>query len=276
MKRAFFGTGFCAPPQMSPMPTIRPWVKAPSQRLQSSENKALQTINPVLEKIDASILEKLMNLFDCDENFLTTFPELDHYQDRGSVRYWGACMSMDEGVNPVWPGNRKGRKIFAYLKGGVKGVLEVLQVLKDTPADVIVYGPGLPLAQIKKFQTERLIIVQKILNLKKVCKECDLVICHTGHATLARALVEGIPVVMLPTQVEQFIMSTNIVRFGAGTMVNHQDKQPDYAGAIHRALNDKKIKQKAEEFAARHADFDQKKQVAAIVSRIEELIAPVS
>ena len=103
MKRAFFGTGFCAPPQMSPMPTIRPWVKAPSQRLQSSENKALQTINPVLEKIDASILEKLMNLFDCDENFLTTFPELDYYQDRGSVRYWGACMSMDEGANPVWP-----------------------------------------------------------------------------------------------------------------------------------------------------------------------------
>jgi hypothetical protein len=59
-------------------------------------------------------------------------------------------------------------------------------------------------------------------------------------------------------------------------MVNHNEKQPDYAGAIHRTLMDKNIKQKAEEFAARHADFDQKKQVAAIVSRREELIAPVS
>ena len=85
MKRAFFGTGFCAPPQMSPMPTIRPWLEAPLQRFQSSENRALQAINPVLERIDAPVLEKLMNLFDCDENFLTTFPELDHYQERGSV-----------------------------------------------------------------------------------------------------------------------------------------------------------------------------------------------
>ena len=85
MKRAFFGTGFYAPPQMSPMPTIRPWLEAPLQRFQSSENRALQAINPVLERIDAPVLEKLMNLFDCDENFLTTFPELDHYQERGSV-----------------------------------------------------------------------------------------------------------------------------------------------------------------------------------------------
>ncbi len=68
--------------------------------------------------------------------------------------------------------------------------------------ELILFGPALPLAQIKKFQTERLIIVQKIINLKKVCQECDLVICHAGHATVARALLGGVPVVMLPTQAE--------------------------------------------------------------------------
>ena len=87
---------------------------------------------------------------------------------------------------------------------------------------------------------------------------------------------DGVPVVMLPTQAEQFIMSINVVRFGAATMVNCNDKQPDYAGAIQRALEDKSIKQRAEEFAVRHADFDQKQQVADIANRIEELITPVS
>ena len=192
---------------------------------------------------------------------------------------WKAPALADNLKNPIKDiieASKKGKKIFAYLKGGIKGVQKVLQILKGTLADVLVYAPGLPLAQVKRFQTKRLVIAQEIFNLKKVCKECNLVICHAGHATVARALLEGIPVVMLPTQVEQFLMSANVVRFGAGTMVNHHDKNPDYAGAIRRALKRRSIKRKAEEFAAHHADFDQQKQIADIVNRIEELVTPVS
>lgn len=276
LKRAIFGTGFCSPPQISPMPTIRPWAKPPLQRLQNTENKALQSINTVLDRIGAPGLEKLSNLFDCDENFLATFPELDHYQNRGPARYWGARMSKDEGEDPIWPNTKAGANIFAYLKRGVKDVEKVLQVLKNIEANVLVYATGFTQKQIEMFQTERLIFSPKMLNLKKVCQKCNLVICHAGHATVARALLEGIPVMMMPTQAEQFLLSTNVVRYGAGTMVNHYDKQPDYSGAIRRALNDKSIRQKAGEFAYLHADFDQQKQIVDIGSRIEELIGPVS
>jgi UDP-N-acetylglucosamine:LPS N-acetylglucosamine transferase len=276
VKRAMFGTGFCSPPRTNLMPSIRPWTKIHPQRLQNSENRALQSINGVLGRMGVSGLDKLSDLFDCDEDFLATFPELDHYQGRGSVRYWGARMIMDVGEDPVWPDVKAGPKIFAYLKAGAKGSLKVLEVLKNIEANVLVYASGFAPNQIKQFQTERLVFSPKMFDLKKVCQECDLVICHAGHATVARALLGGVPVVMLPTQAEQFIMSINMIRFGAATMVNPNEKQPDYAGAIHRALMDKNIKQKAEEFAARHADFDQKKQVAAIVGRIEELITPVS
>lgn len=271
-KKATFGTGFCIPPKVDPMPTIRPWSKPSLQRLQSSEKKALEIINAVLGRTGVAPLNKFMDFLVCDEEFLTTFPQLDHYQNRGKVNYWGPYMSMDEGDVPVWPPKSNGKRIFAYLKGGVKGIETVLQVLRDIDASVLIYATGFSPAQIKKFQTEKLIFSSKMLNLKKVCQQCDLVICHAGHATVARALVEGIPVVMLPTQVEQFLLSARLARFGLGTMVNHQDKQPDYAGAIQRALNEKSIKQKAKEFAARYANFDQEKQIRAIVSRIEELV----
>jgi UDP:flavonoid glycosyltransferase YjiC (YdhE family) len=274
VKRALFGTGFCAPPRVKLMPSIRPWTKTPLQRLQNSENRAMQSINSALGKMGVPELEKLSDLFDCDENFLATFPELDHYQGRGPARYWGARMSMDVGEEPSWPNNKSGPKIFAYLKGGYKDAEKVLEALKNVEANVLVYASGFAPAQIKKFQTERLIFSPKMFDLKKVCRECDLVICHAGHATVARALLGGVPVVMLPTQTEQFIMSINMVRFGAATMVNYNDEEPDYAGAIHRALNDESIKEKAQEFADRHADFDQQEQVASIVDRIEELVAP--
>lgn len=56
-------------------------------------------------------------------------------------------------------------------------------------------------------------------------------------------------------------------------MVKQNEEQPDFAGVIHQALNDENIRQKAKEFAARHAAFDQQKQIIGIVNRIEGLIA---
>jgi UDP-N-acetylglucosamine:LPS N-acetylglucosamine transferase len=275
VKRALFGTGFCSPPKVKLMPSIRPWAKPPLQRLRKTENMALRSINTVLGRLGVPGLKKLSDLFDCDEDFLATFPELDHYQGRGPVRYWGARMSMDVGETPVWPQTKAGPKIFAYLKGGVKGSLQFLQVLKNINASVLVYATGFAPAKLKEFQTERLVFSPKMLDLKKVCRECDLVICHAGHATVARALLEGVPVMLLPTQAEQFILSTNMVRFGAATMVNQFARQPNYAGAIQKALMVKSIGQKAQEFAARHADFDQMQQVTDITNRIGELIAAV-
>lgn len=145
--------------------------------------------------------------------------------------------------------------------------------MNNIEANVLVYATGFTPKLKAMFQTEKLVFSPKMLNLKKVCQNCELVICHAGHATVARALLGGIPVVMLPSQLEQFIMSVNVVRYGAATMVKQNEEQPDFAGVIHQALNDENIRQKAKEFAARHAAFDQQKQIIGIVNRIEGLIA---
>ena len=272
-KRVIFGTGFCSPPRMRLMPTIQPWANPSLKRLQNSEKRVLQSINGALSKLGVPGLENLSDLFDCDENFLTTFKELDHYQNREKVGYWGARMSMEQGEDPVWPNTNDGPKIFAYLKGGYKNVNKVLEVLNNIEANVLVYATGFTPKLKAMFQTEKLVFSPKMLNLKKVCQNCELVICHAGHATVARALLGGIPVVMLPSQLEQFIMSVNVVRYGAATMVKQNEEQPDFAGVIHQALIDENIRQKAKEFAARHAAFDQQKQIIGIVNRIEGLIA---
>ena len=275
VKRTILGTGFFSPPQINPMPPIRPWANPSLERLQNTEKRALQSINGVLERIGVPGLENLMDLFDCDENFLATFPELDHYQNRGQVRYWGPRMSMDEGEDPVWPKSKDGPNIFAYLKGEFKDVGEVLRALKSMEANVLIYASRLAQKKIEMFQGENVVFSPKMLNLNKVCQKCDLVICHGGQATLARPLLKGIPVLGLPIQLEQFLILSNVVRFGAGVMVNPADKNKDYAVAIQRALTDENIKRKAKEFAALHVDFDQQKQIANIVNRIEELITPV-
>jgi UDP:flavonoid glycosyltransferase YjiC (YdhE family) len=87
--RVVVGTGFCSPPRVAPMPTIRPWEDISPARLERSEERALDTANAVMRALSGEPLRYFHDLFDVEENILATLPELDHYVVRKGVRYWG-------------------------------------------------------------------------------------------------------------------------------------------------------------------------------------------
>ena len=113
--RVVFGTGFCSPPRVSPMPSIRPWQHIPTERLEASEQRALDTANAALRAIGTRPLDAFHELFDVEENILATLPELDHYGARHDARYWGPIYEADEGDEPRWP-EGEGKKVFVYLR----------------------------------------------------------------------------------------------------------------------------------------------------------------
>ena len=89
-------------------------VTAPLIEAQLAETFLLATINSVLGEVAAEPLQTLAGLFDVEEDFLCTFPELDHYPQRLGARYWGPIFVSDDGVAPAWPSGGSER-IFAYL-----------------------------------------------------------------------------------------------------------------------------------------------------------------
>ncbi len=274
LKVALYGTGFFAPPLQNPMGSILPWIKAPQGTIAQSEQRAVEAINAVLEEIEAPKLESLADLFVVDENFLATFKELDHYQDREEAKYWGPVMNLPEGDSPEWSAPQFPKKIFCYIKSYYPPLEELLKTLQQVEASVIVFMSNAPKKIIEKFASAKLKFVPRPLNMKEVCSECDLVICHAGHGTIAVTLLHGRPMVLLPEhgQLEQILIARHVVMSEVAALVLTREKKRDYKGAIERVLSEPRFTEQAQAFAEKYKDFDPEIQIREIADRCEQLL----
>jgi UDP:flavonoid glycosyltransferase YjiC (YdhE family) len=286
LKRAVFGTGFCSPPRTSPLPNMRTWMKVDAERLATGERNVLQTANSVLAEFGVKPLKAVADIFDVNEDFLCTFPELDHYADRGPARYWSPVFTKDHGQALQWPEPRQGKRVFAYLKPRYRDFEKILGLLRQMKGMVFVFSPGMSKAMTQKYQSPRMTIITQPVKLAAILPGCDLVICHVGHGTLAASLLAGVPLLLLPTQLEQYMAARRVLQLGAGLMVTERPpddpkapesaaqkpKEPDYRAILIRLLSKPNFAQQARAFAARHADFDQAAQCESMAQRIEELV----
>ncbi len=99
---------------------------------------------------------------------------------------------------------------------------------------------------------------------------CDVVVCHAGHGTLARALASGCAVVACPAVGD---MNENAARLdwaGAGVRIPRRFVSPRTVRlAVERALGDPSIRARAREIGAWSAEHDPAGRAASL---IEDLI----
>jgi UDP:flavonoid glycosyltransferase YjiC (YdhE family) len=285
------GSGFFSPPQVKPLPTMRYWIEGPKERLEQADAVATRTANRVIADFGGPRLESLADLFRGDENFLCTFEELDHYPGRDPARYWGPTYETEQGLEVGWPAG-DGPKVFAYLKPRYRDFAKVLDTLAKSGARVVVYAPGISRDQAKKLASDRMRISRDPVRLKSLIPESNLTICHGGPGTVTASLLAGVPLLILPTQLEQYITSRRISEMGSGLFVDLEkdegkaDKKQgagrakrggtskiDYSALIRRLLGEKSFGDKARAFAEKYKRFNSARQAELIARRIEELIA---
>ena len=272
LRRVLFGTGFCSPPRVVPMPGMRPWLTVPPQRLAESERIVVQVANSVLADLGAKPIKAVADLFDADEDFLCTFPELDHFPNRGPVRYWGCVFSVDQGQELPWP-EGPAKRIFAYVKPQYPDFEKVLAALHASDAAALVFAPGIARNMVQKYSSPRMTVITQPIRLAGLLSRCDLAICHAGHGTIGAMLLAGVPLLLLPTQLEQLLASSRVAATGAGAFVKSQKNQTlDYGAILAHMLATPKFAEQAKAFAAKHADFTQAKQCDSMVQRMDEIL----
>lgn len=272
LPRAVFGTGFCAPPRVSPLPALRHWTNRPQESLQHSEQHVLAVANAVLAQMGGQPLQMVAELFDAEENFLCTFPELDHYPHRGDARYWGPIYNISQGVAVDWPAG-EGKCIFAYIKAQHPNFETLLDYLGGSGHRVVVFAAGIVPSQIEKFQSGRMVVSSQPVDLSRLIGSCDLAVCHAGHGTLGAMLLAGVPVLLLPLNLEQDLAANRVDKLGAGMVVDIQARPDDFAPLFETLLNEASYKRNAQAFALKHADFNQAAQLDRMAARIGEILA---
>ncbi|MDP1650653.1 MAG: glycosyltransferase [Rubrivivax sp.] len=256
LRRALIGSGFFLPPATQPLPSFREWERTDAQRLAYTEARVLATCNAVLAADGRTPLAALHQLVAADEHFLLTWPELDHYspgrQGRPGAHYWGPLPAPEQGAPALWSQGPE-PPLFAYLKGDYASLETVLQQLARAPCRTLAHVSGLTAAQRQRHAGARLRFSEGSVAMDSAMAQAHAVLCHAGAGTICTALQAGLPLLLLPMQVEQLLLARRVQATGAGEVLIGADIAGRLLSTLARVLGDASLRQRAQALAALHA-----------------------
>ena len=269
MRRTLIGQGFAFPPDVTPLPNLRTWLRPDPMLLQAHETRVLISINAVLSRWGQPPLERITQLYHpVNDNFLLTYSELDVYPRPDEIRYWGALPVGGIGQLPDWPPG-DGSRIFAYLKP-FAALPHLLDALSRLPNPVLVYGDAISMQLRERFARSNVRFATGAVDMPRTAATCDLAILNATHATTVTMLLAGKPILQIPIYLEQALNALASVRLGAALSALPSNPQ-QVVGGLQTMLADGKYAAAARAFAARHADHDPVQHLEKLAQRAEEL-----
>jgi UDP:flavonoid glycosyltransferase YjiC (YdhE family) len=112
-------------------------------------------------------------------------------------------------------------------------------------------------------------VVVDWLSYSQVMPEADLVVCHGGHGTVARALAASVPVLCCPHAGDMTENGARVAWAGAGLMLPWRLTHPGpLRWGVRRILGDPGFRQRAHEIAVWHKDHNGAERGAERVERL--------
>ncbi len=271
LPRVTYGNGFNTPPRLDPLPSFRFAEAVPMEHLVESDRRALANVNSALAGLGIEPLARLADLFETDEDFLCTFPRLDHYGTRGVSGYWGPRLRLEQGLQVDWP-RGTGKRVFVYLRSTLPELEGVMDHLSRTPHQVLAIIPGLDEARRGRYANARRRILDRPVRLGSLLPDCDLVVSHGGEIATGTTL-RGVAQLCFPQHYEQYITARRLEQIGNARWLPLGASRPQIAEALEQMLSTPQFKLAALAFSKEHAAFTPAEQRRRIVARLEDLLS---
>jgi UDP:flavonoid glycosyltransferase YjiC (YdhE family) len=270
MRRATYGNGFFTPPRLTPLPPFRVDTPADPERLRVADAGALAGANAALGRLGAPPIATLAEMFACDEDFLCTFPELDHYGSRPVSGYWGPRLRVDLGNEARWP-EGPGARILVYVQKSTPHLDALIATLAEGPHRVLAYIPEIDEARRARLAARHRIVLERPVRLDAILKSCDLLVCHGGEIA-GGALASGVPLLLIPSHYEQYLTARCIDALGCGGWLTPEATAGDVRVALATLTGNAQFKAAARAFAARYPAYSPLEQRRRIAARVEDIL----
>ena len=249
------GTGYYVPPNTYPLPLFSSSINAPPHRLEEADHKVTSTINEILSFYERPPIPHLAGLFEAKKHLFLTYPEIDHYDARTESPdehiFLGPILDLDFGEDAFWKETAL-KKIFVYLRPGNSNFKEIISALKMLSCEYIACIPGIPLHEKIELESNYGQVFSSPVKLKNLLTDCDLAIGYGGHGLTSCMLTFGVPQMMLPVVMEQYILSSKIEAIGAGKLITEKLEQTQHANVISEILNNGSYKTSAMNVASKY------------------------
>ena len=133
--------------------------------------------------------------------------------------------------------------------------------------------PDAPPTLLERYAAPHLVFSATPLDLAQTAREADAAITYASFTTTTSFLLMGKPLLLLPGQLEQFLLARRVEEMGAGLMVNPEQPPVDLELKLRRVLFEPDFALNAQAFARKYANFPQDTVIAHLIRRIEEIAA---
>jgi UDP:flavonoid glycosyltransferase YjiC (YdhE family) len=273
LPRVTVGSGFSLPPLHDPSPPMRPWMRADPGVLRALDERVVNALRAALGAASAHAPPTFADVYDADAHLLCTFPEMDPFGPRDGVEYMGPQSDGTSGVDTEWCGS--GKRVFAYLKPRNSRFDQVMHGLRALEAEVIVAAPGLATAEAEAASSGAMRVFPGAVNLDRILGEADLCVCHAGAGVAARALIAGVPMALLPLQLEQFLLAARLKDGGSAELASPEDPAPGFATWFSTLLAREDLHEAATRIAAPFKGYSYAQATTRTARRIAQIAGAV-
>jgi UDP:flavonoid glycosyltransferase YjiC (YdhE family) len=254
---ATLSTGFALPPPGDPLPALRPWTTPDRHALQRLDAELLHAVAAACDRVGAATrLASVRALFEGDLQLVCNFAAMDPFGPRSGVDYVGPVGESDTGNPTAWR-TRERPRVFAYLRPDHPQFIATLQALREGAAEAIAAVPGLREAEAERLSVANLRVFAHSLDVASLLTEADLCVCHGGAGVSARARAAGVPLALLPMQLEQLLTARRLAEEGGAIAHPAEEDAAMLGPRIAGAARDSALRDKARSLAQHYAhDFD--------------------
>lgn len=201
---------------------------------------------------------------DADYVLYADAPELVRvYNPPSTHAFLGPVLWSPQLPDPSWIDRLPNDRPIIYLTLGSSGQKAVLPVALDALADVPFTIVAATAGTISPGRVSRNTFVADYLEGHSWAKRASAVVCNGGSPTCYQALVEGVPVLGIPGNLDQYLNMSAVEEFGAGKLVRSGVAS---AADIRKAVMDLVETPRFALNAARLAQAIEPGQAAAVLS----------
>jgi MGT family glycosyltransferase len=241
-------------------------------------NGFLPVMNHACARLGVPRLSHVIDIFDRSDRFLLAISRAFDFQPDsvpGNLRYVGPLLGQPSWAEPwlsPWAAGADRPRVLVACSTGAQGqrdpVQRILNAMGSVDADAVVTaGPNLNVAGLR---TPANVLLLHSAPHDAVMREVSMVVTQGGHGTVNRALVNGLPLLVLPLGRDQAANAARVEDKGAGLRLDPDASEEEIASAVDRLLAEPHFRNSARRLGrAIQADMNG----SALVSELETMVA---
>lgn len=257
MKRVWLANHWSTPPRISPIPDLQAQLTGNARPIPDTEPAVVDAINRCMTDHGQPPIAHLCGLFDrAEASPMLSIPEIDPHGPRPETEYLGVWGSQP-GPSLPWPPCEHGPDtpgIFAYLKPFTHRAA-TLKLLAQTGLPVQAFTPQINDQESEAARGGAVHLFTTSIDWLAKQQTTAFIVCHGGAGMTGRALQLGLPVLALPTSLEQTAVSMRASQTGACIAASIEDIA-SIGSAFEQMFSDDGVFEAAERLAEKYQGYD--------------------